>query len=42
MKNQFKKPLIEVIEIDSDEIITTSRYGGDGDLPSDQDFDENF
>lgn len=42
MKNQFIKPLIEIINIESDEIITTSHYGGDGDLPSDQPFDEDF
>ena len=40
MNNKFIEPLIEVIEIDNDEIITTSHYSGGGeDLPSDQDLD---
>lgn len=41
MKKEFIIPIIEVIEISKDEIITTSKYGG-GELPSDQDFDEDF
>lgn len=36
MKKEYIKPLIEVIEILSDEIITTSHYGKDDD--DDEDF----
>ena len=42
MREQFKKPLIEIIEIFNDEIITTSPntpYSGGTDLDSDKDFD---
>lgn len=39
MKEQFTKPLIEVVVINSDEIITTSKYGEnpDSDIPLDDD-----
>lgn len=42
MKEQFKKPLIEIIEILNDDIITASPntpYSGGTDLDSDEDFD---
>lgn len=38
MKQQYIKPLIEVVEIQSDDIITTSKYGSD--LDSDQEFED--
>lgn len=38
MKEKFNKPLIEVVKIDNDEIITTSHFSDEGESESDIDW----